>query len=81
MISASVNFANEVHMVKHDDEEYLTADEACRVLGVTRRTLERYVSIGRIQKYRRGFRNVVFKRVDVERLKQESEDIRPADED
>ncbi|GAC1468041.1 MAG: hypothetical protein PVS3B3_30800 [Ktedonobacteraceae bacterium] len=65
-------------MVKYEDEEYLTADEACSILGVTRRTLERYVSTGRIEKYRRGIRNVVFKRVDVENLKRELEDVRPA---
>ncbi len=71
----------EMEMVKHEDEEYLTADEACGILGVTRRTLERYVSVGRIQKYRRGIRNVVFKRIDVERLKKELEDVRPAEKE
>lgn len=68
-------------MVRYDDEEYLTVDEACEVLGVKRRTLERYASEPhkRIQKYRRGIRTVVFKKSDVLNLKQELESIRPAD--
>ena len=67
-------------MVKHNDEEFLTAEEARISLGVTRRTLDRYAEDGRIKKYRRGIRSVLFKRVDVERLKQELENIRPDDE-
>ena len=57
--------------------EYVTADEACNILGVTRRTLDRYADAGHIRKYRRGIRNVVFRRVDVEKLKQELEEVRP----
>ncbi|MBE3559049.1 MAG: helix-turn-helix domain-containing protein, partial [Ktedonobacteraceae bacterium] len=48
-------------MAGRDGDEYLTADEACTILGVTRRTLDRYAESGRIQKYRRGIRNVVFR--------------------
>ena len=59
----------------------MTADEACGILGVTRRTLDRYADAGRIRKYRRGIRNVVFRRADVERLKRELEEIRPLDDD
>lgn len=62
-----------------NEEEYMTADEACDILGVTRRTLDRYADTGRIRKYRRGIRNVVFKRSDVENLKQELEEVRPID--
>ena len=64
-----------------DRGEYVTADEACGILGVTRRTLDRYADAGRIRKYRRGIRNVVFRRADVERLKRELEEIRPLDDD
>lgn len=64
-------------MVKQNDEEFLTAEEARIALGVTRRTLDRYADTGRIKKYRRGIRSVVFKRADVQRLKQELEGIRP----
>jgi excisionase family DNA binding protein len=66
-------------MVGQGEGEYVTADEACNILGVTRKTLDRYAKAGRIRKYRRGIRNVVFKRADVERLKRELEDIRPVD--
>lgn len=68
-------------MVRQGDQEFLSAEEACTILGVTRRTLDRYADTGRIQKYRRGLRSVVFRREDVERLKRELEDIRPADDD
>jgi len=39
------------------------------------------VDAGRIRKYRRGIRNVVFRRVDVERLKRELEEVRPIDDE
>lgn len=67
-------------MTQQDEGEYVTADEACDILGVTRRTLDRYAESGRIRKYRRGIRNVVFRRTDVERLKSELEEIRPIDD-
>ena len=68
-------------MAGYDGGEYVTADEACDILGVTRRTLDRYVDAGRIRKYRRGIRNVVFRRIDVERLKRELEEVRPIDDE
>ena len=68
-------------MTGHNEGEYVTADEACDILGVTRRTLDRYADSGRIRKYRRGIRNVVLRRADVERLKRELEEIRPIDDE
>jgi excisionase family DNA binding protein len=68
-------------MAVHNEGEYVTADEACNILGVTRRTLDRYADAGRIRKYRRGIRNVVFRRIDVERLRRELEEVRPIDEE
>ena len=68
-------------MARHDEAEYVTSDEACDILGVTRRTLDRYADAGRIRKYRRGIRNVVFRRAEVERLKRELEEIRPIDDE
>lgn len=68
-------------MTLANGEEYITADEACDILGVTRRTLDRYADSGRIRKYRRGIRNVVFRRVDVARLKRELEEVRPIDDE
>ncbi len=46
--------------------EYLTPKEACELLGVTRKTLERYVERKLIAKYRQGLRNVLFKRSELE---------------
>lgn len=56
-------------MITQSNEEYLTPEEACAVLGVSRRTLERYADAGRIRKYRRGIRNVLFKRSEVAKLR------------
>lgn len=53
----------------HNGEEYLTPAQACELLGVSRRTLERYAEHKKITKYRRGIRkNTFFKRKDVELL-------------
>ncbi len=57
-------------MTQHGGEEYLTSEEASAVLGVARRTLERYARDNRIHRYKRGIR-ILFKREDVERLKEE----------
>lgn len=68
-------------MTTYDNDEYLTTEEACVVLGVSRRTLERYTDAGRIRKYRRGIRNVVYKRSEVENLKNNLSEIRSEDEE
>lgn len=68
-------------MVQYEGEEYLTPAEAASLLGVTRRTLDRYADDKRIRKYRRGFRAIVFKRSDVEQLKREIESVHPVDEE
>jgi excisionase family DNA binding protein len=64
-------------MINKDNEEYLTTEEACAILRVSRRTIERYTNAGRIKKYRRGIRNVVYKRSEVEKLRDELLTIRP----
>lgn len=69
-------------MVQYEGEEYLTPVEAASLLGVTRRTLDRYADDKRIRKYRRGFRNnIVYKRSDVEQLRREIESVHPVDEE
>ncbi len=68
-------------MTTYDKDEYLTTEGACALLGVSRRTLERYTNAGRIKKYRRGIRNVVYKRSEVENLKNELLEIRSEDEE
>lgn len=64
-------------MVRQGDDEYLTVNEACEVLGVKRRTVDHYGKTGKLPKYYRA-RNVLFKRADVLALKRELETIRPA---
>jgi citrate synthase len=43
-------------MVVLDGEEYLTVDEAARLLGVKRATLYAYVSRGVLRSYRQGIK-------------------------
>lgn len=57
-------------MTQHGGDEYLSPEEASAILGFSRRTLERHVKEGRIPRYKRGIK-VLFKRPDVERLKEE----------
>lgn len=63
-------------MTQHKGEEYLSPEEASSALGVSRRTLERYAKDGRIQRYRRGMR-VLFKREDVDQLRQRLDEPQP----
>jgi excisionase family DNA binding protein len=59
------------------DEVFLTSEEACKLLNVTPRTLERYVKDGLLKKYRRRIgREVFYKRSEVEDLLR----IRPVEE-
>jgi excisionase family DNA binding protein len=64
-------------MINKENEEYITIEEACAILRVSRKTLERYTAASRIKKYRRGVRNVIYNRSEVERLKYELSIIRP----
>lgn len=61
-------------MVQHDDDEYLTPEEASAILGISRRTLERFVKDKKIARYRKGLR-VLFKRSDVEALALQRESV------
>ena len=64
-------------MTIQGDEVFLTSEEACKLLNVTPRTLERYVKDGLLKKYRRRIgREVFYKRSEVEDLLR----IRPAEE-
>ncbi|HEV8309226.1 MAG TPA: helix-turn-helix domain-containing protein [Methylomirabilota bacterium] len=50
-------------------DEYLTVEEAARLLGVKRATLYAYVSRGFLPSYRQGIkRQRLYRRADVERL-------------
>lgn len=56
-------------MVVLDGEEYLTVDEAARLLGVKRATLYAYVSRGFLRSYRQGIkRQRLYRRAEVESL-------------
>ncbi|MGH2352340.1 MAG: helix-turn-helix domain-containing protein [Chloroflexota bacterium] len=58
-------------MVNLDGEDYLTAGEACDLLGVKAATLYAYVSRGLLSSYRQGIRRRrLYKRRDVEMLLQ-----------
>jgi len=59
-----------------NSDEYLNSEEASSILGVSRRTLERYAKEGKIQRYKKGTR-VVFKKNDVIRLKKQLEEPLP----
>lgn len=52
-----------------DDEEYYTAAEACRALGVKQATLYSYVNRGLVTSYKQGIqRRRLYKRAEVDAL-------------
>jgi excisionase family DNA binding protein len=56
-------------VIKFDDEDYMTAEEAADALGVKVQTLYVYVSRGLISSYREGIRRRrLYKASDVARL-------------
>ena len=56
-------------MVVLDGEEYLTVDEAARLLGVKPATLYAYVSRGVLRSYRQGIkRQRLYRRSEIESL-------------
>ena len=56
-------------MVTVDGEEYLTVDEAARLMGVKPATLYAYVSRGILRSYRQGIkRQRLYRRAEIESL-------------
>ncbi len=56
-------------MVSISGEEYYTAEEACRVLGVKLATLYSYVNRGLVTSYRQGIRRQrLYRRTEIDRL-------------
>ncbi|HLZ21368.1 MAG TPA: helix-turn-helix domain-containing protein [Ktedonobacterales bacterium] len=56
-------------MIVMDGEEFLTAQEACAILGVKPSTLYAYVSRGLLVSYRQGIKRMrLYRREQVERL-------------
>ena len=65
-------------MFNLNGEEYLTANEACALMGVKAATLYAYVSRGLLASYRQGIRRRrLYRRGDIERLLR----LRPSGED
>ena len=61
-----------------DGEEYLTVDEAARLLGVKPATLYAYVSRGVLRSYREGTkRQRLYRRVELEALRRLDAGQRP----
>jgi excisionase family DNA binding protein len=58
-------------MTVRTDEEYLTAGEACALLGVKPATLYTYVSRGLVRSYKQGIRRQrLYRRSELEELLQ-----------
>lgn len=56
-------------MIVMDGEEFLTAQEACAILGIKPATLYAYVSRGLLVSYRQGIKRMrLYRREQVERL-------------
>jgi citrate synthase len=56
-------------MIVMDGEEFLTAQEACVLLGIKPATLYAYVSRGVLNSYRQGIKRMrLYRRQEVERL-------------
>ena len=56
-------------MTDRSDEEYLTAAQACAVLGVKPATLYAYVSRGLVRSYKQGIRRQrLYRRSELEEL-------------
>lgn len=55
-------------MTQYESEEYITIEEAAALLGVSRRTVERYIKSRGIQRYRRGLKQILYRRSDIEKL-------------
>jgi excisionase family DNA binding protein len=66
-------------MVVLDGEEYLTVDEAARLLGIKRATLYAYVSRGVLHSYRQGIkRQRLYRRAEIEGLLRLAPSVAPA---
>jgi excisionase family DNA binding protein len=68
-------------MIVRDGEEFLTAQEACTVLGVKPATLYAYVSRGLLESYRQGIKRMrLYRRAQVESLTRLHRPNAPEDE-
>lgn len=56
-------------MTEQEGDMMMSPEEAAVYLGVSRRTLESYARRGKIKRYKGAFRNVFFKRSDLDEFK------------
>lgn len=63
--------------IQIDGETFLSTAEACRLIGVSRETLNRYVNNGLIRRYKQGIaRTAYYKQTDVQELIRRRSEIR-----
>jgi hypothetical protein len=63
-----------------DGEIYYNTNEACKAIGVSRETLNRYVNQGLIRRYKQGItRTAYYKERDIEELVRRRAEIREED--
>ncbi len=63
--------------IEINGETYLSTVEACSAIGVSRETLNNYVNVGRIKRYKQGIKRMSFyKQSDVNNLVAQREEIR-----
>jgi excisionase family DNA binding protein len=61
--------AAEADMIVMEGEEFLTAQEACAILGVKPATLYAYVSRGLLDSYRQGIKRTrLYRRAEIDRM-------------
>lgn len=62
--------------IEIDGETYLSTKEACRVIGVSRETLNRYVNDNLIKRYKRGLAgNAYYKQADAQELARKRQEL------
>lgn len=65
-------------IIMSEEKQELSAEEAAKHLGVSRRTLERYVDLGWIIKYRRRLkRQVYFIKSELDDFKTQTDRVNP----
>jgi excisionase family DNA binding protein len=65
-------------MTQFNNQEYLTPEEAASILGVSRRTVDRYARQGLLKRHRPGLRtNVLYLKTQVEQLVEKRNRIEP----
>ncbi len=65
-------------MTEQNGQEFIEIEEAAKLLGVSRKTLDKHAKAHNIQRYKGGLRNKrYFRRQDIEALKDQLYSIQP----